>query len=81
MGKSRLALAVATELETHFADGVALVVLAPVSSADQVAGAIAGALQQQLRHTDPAADQLLAALRECHSLLVLDNFEHLLEAK
>ena len=80
VGKTRLALAVATELETHFADGVAWVALASVAAADQVPSAIAAALQQPLRHTDPPADQLLAALRDCHRLLVLDNFEHLLEA-
>jgi predicted ATPase len=44
-GKSRLAIAAASELRDAFPDGVCLVQLAPLSDSDQIASAIAAALQ------------------------------------
>ncbi|HET9223875.1 MAG TPA: tetratricopeptide repeat protein, partial [Roseiflexaceae bacterium] len=79
IGKTRLALAVAAEQATAFADGVAFVALASVGTPSQIVPAIGDALNLAFAgQADPAA-QLLGYLRERHRLLVLDNFEHLLE--
>jgi len=78
VGKTRLAVAVATELAPRFAGGVAWVPLALVSGSDQVAIAIAEALGERLHGIEPPADQVLAALCDQEVLLVLDNMEHAL---
>jgi predicted ATPase/class 3 adenylate cyclase len=79
-GKTRLALHVAAELVEAYADGVWFVPLAPVASATLVAATIAGALG--IRET--AADSIEAMLRDYlrprRLLLVLDNFEHVVDA-
>ena len=77
IGKTRLALELAATQRT-FADGIAFVALASVSTADQIVPTICHALGLAVAgHDDPTAN-LLAYLRERHMLLVLDNFEHLL---
>jgi predicted ATPase/transcriptional regulator with XRE-family HTH domain len=79
IGKSRLALAAAATLVDDFADGAWFVRLAPVANPSQVVVAIAEAVGLpdaggQLR------DNLREFLQRRHLLLVLDNFEHLLQA-
>ena len=80
VGKTRLALRVATEVAKHFAAGVAFVPLAAVRSADLVLPTIAqtlGASEPQ----DQAADIRLARwLRERKLLLLLDNVEQVTAA-
>ena len=80
VGKTRLALALATAVRDSFADGVGLVDLTTVAESGLVATAIGAALE--LRHaghgTLPTA--LRVALGPKRLLLVLDNFEHVLEA-
>lgn len=76
-GKTRLALELARGELSAYADGVHFVALAPLESASAVAPAIAAALNLML-HGDPAA-ALVSHLRNKHMLLILDNFEHLLE--
>jgi predicted ATPase/DNA-binding XRE family transcriptional regulator len=78
IGKTRLALQVAAA--AHFADGVAWVELAALSTAMQVAQAIAAAVGCALAGPDAPEAQLLAWLRERQQLIVLDNLEHLLDA-
>lgn len=79
-GKTRLALQAGSSLLDSFRDGVFVVSLAPLTDPLLVPGAIAGALGVQ----EPAGTDLLAALtsflKERQVLLVLDNYEHLLEA-
>ncbi|MCD6033920.1 MAG: hypothetical protein K0S78_6106, partial [Thermomicrobiales bacterium] len=79
-GKTRLALQVAADLVEAYADGVWFVPLAPVATATLVAATIAGALGIR----EPAADSIEAALRAYlrprRLLLVLDNFEHVVDA-
>jgi predicted ATPase/DNA-binding SARP family transcriptional activator len=78
MGKTRLALRVA---ERHAEEGgeAAFVPLAPVGSAELLVPAVADALGLAFYGgTDPRT-QLFNFLRERRTLLVLDNFEHLLE--
>jgi predicted ATPase/transcriptional regulator with XRE-family HTH domain len=79
VGKSRLALEVANAVSTRFTDGVVWVTLATVGTADRVAAAVAEALGQSLG-THVTETQLLSDLRPKQMLLVLDGFEHLLDA-
>jgi predicted ATPase/DNA-binding CsgD family transcriptional regulator len=80
VGKTRLALEVATTLGEDFADGVATVPLAPISDPDLVLPTIA----QALGLTEGAAGSFLALLQalllDKQILLVLDNFEQVLSA-
>src|SRR5262249_52306653 len=78
-GKTRLALQAAAELADAYADGVWFVDLAPVSDSDLVVTTIAQALGVAAMSERPA-DQLKAALRHKHLLLVLDNYEQVLDA-
>lgn len=79
MGKTRLALETATALATQFADGTAFVALAPLQSAIQLPEAVADVLGIALKGGADPGEQVLAWLATRHLLLVLDNFEHLLE--
>ncbi|GIW37452.1 MAG: transcriptional activator [Meiothermus sp.] len=79
MGKTRLALSVAESQLGAFADGVWFVALAPLARSALIIPAIAEALGLNLtRAADPKA-RLLEHLRGREMLLVLDNFEHLVD--
>src|SRR5262245_38460776 len=79
IGKTRLAIQVAASHTAAFADGVAFVALASTGTPSQIASAIGDALNLSFAgRPDPTA-HLLGYLRERHMLLVLDNFEHLLD--
>jgi predicted ATPase/DNA-binding CsgD family transcriptional regulator len=80
VGKTRLALEVARVLRTDFADGACFVPLAPVSDPARVMAAIAQALGLwEVADLSPQ-EQVYAALRERHLLLLLDNFEQVVQA-
>jgi predicted ATPase/transcriptional regulator with XRE-family HTH domain len=79
VGKTRLALQVATNLVDSYMDGVWFVDLAPIDDPALVVTAIAQALGVTTASERPV-DQLKAALRHKHLLLLLDNYEHVLEA-
>lgn len=78
MGKTRLALATAAALNRHFPDGAAFVALAPLQAAHQLPGAVADALGLVLQGARDTQEQVLLHLEARQMLLVLDNFEHLL---
>jgi len=86
MGKSRLALATAERQlfksngkeALRFPDGVFFVPLAPLGSEDQILTAIAKAVKFQFYQGVDPNTQLLEYFREKRSLLVMDNFEHVL---
>jgi predicted ATPase/DNA-binding SARP family transcriptional activator len=80
IGKTRLALQAAHALRFEFEDGVHFVELASVAEAALVAPAIAQVLGIKEQAGKPLAATLAAGLRGRHTLLVLDNFEHVLEA-
>jgi LuxR family maltose regulon positive regulatory protein len=80
VGKTRLAIAVALEVRSHFADGAVFVELAHVADPRLVRSAIAHALNVPEPQTDERSDALVTTLRSKHILLVLDNFEQLIEA-
>jgi predicted ATPase/DNA-binding SARP family transcriptional activator/class 3 adenylate cyclase len=80
VGKTRLALEVAREVEPELSNGAWFVSLAAVAKADDVPSAIAQALDVvPLQGETPiqAVERFLAPKR---GVLVLDNFEHLLGA-
>ncbi|MCB0112130.1 MAG: AAA family ATPase, partial [Caldilineaceae bacterium] len=78
MGKSHLAIAVATELVPHYADGVYFVALAPLTDAETIVPAIAAGVGYTFQNDGRAlAAQLLDYLRAKELLLLLDNAEHL----
>jgi predicted ATPase len=80
VGKTRLALQVARDISASFADGVAVVMLADITEPRQFLPALARALG--LRHSDARAfqDELTQYLFNRTMLLVLDNFEHIIDA-
>jgi predicted ATPase/class 3 adenylate cyclase len=80
VGKTRLGLQVAAELADQFADGVFLVALAPVNDPDLVVSALSQALGVIEMGTQPPLTLLKGALKDKHLLLLLDNFEQVVEA-
>ncbi len=80
IGKTRLGVQVATYLSAHFPDGAFFVPLAPLSDPDLVVPTIAHVLG--LRDTGDWSlwERLKAYLRTRQLLVLLDNFEHLLQA-
>jgi predicted ATPase/DNA-binding CsgD family transcriptional regulator len=79
VGKTRLALQVATGLIEDFAE-VFFVPLSSLLDPALVPSAIARALGLQEAGTKTLPEQLKAYLQQRHLLLVLDNFEHVLPA-
>jgi predicted ATPase/class 3 adenylate cyclase/tetratricopeptide (TPR) repeat protein len=82
VGKTRLALEAAARRIDGYPHGVYFVPLASVASSELLAPAIAEAIQFAVdgAHSGfSAQDQLLDYLSERSTLLVLDNFEHLVE--
>jgi predicted ATPase/DNA-binding SARP family transcriptional activator len=79
MGKTRLAIQVALEQAKHFSDGATFVPLASVGEASSLVPAIVSALGISVSSFETQELQLKNYLSEKHSLLVLDNFEHLLD--
>ncbi len=79
IGKTRLAVATATANAPMFEDSAAFVNLAGLSSADLLAATILSALDQPLEQALNPEQQLINYLRGRELLLVLDNFEHLLD--
>jgi non-specific serine/threonine protein kinase len=79
-GKTRLALRVAAEVRSQYADGVHWVELARQADPGFVPQAIARVLYVTEQPGRPVVDVLLDALHDKHLLLVLDNCEHMLSA-
>ena len=80
-GKTRLSLQVAAELADSFPDGVFFVELAPLTSVDIVPSRILESLGVQASTRDETpAEHLLSHLADKGYLIVLDNFEQLLDA-
>jgi predicted ATPase/DNA-binding CsgD family transcriptional regulator len=78
IGKTRLALSVATDVADQFADGAWFVDLVPVTDPAMIAPAIAAALGLGEHHSRSAEDTVLGWLADRETLLMLDNCEHLL---
>jgi predicted ATPase/DNA-binding CsgD family transcriptional regulator len=80
VGKTRLALEVAHECSSGYADGAAFVPLAPIHDAGLVATTIAQTLEVEETGVKPVIELLKAWLRPRQLLLVVDNFEQVMEA-
>jgi predicted ATPase/transcriptional regulator with XRE-family HTH domain len=80
VGKTRLAYAAAERLEALFPDGVYVVDLAPLADPALVESRIAEALGIKETAGFTLSELLRGQLEERRLLLVLNNFEHLLEA-
>ncbi|HEX3327571.1 MAG TPA: adenylate/guanylate cyclase domain-containing protein [Actinomycetota bacterium] len=77
VGKTRLAIDVATHVADHFPNGVYLVELAAVEAPERVPAEIAQALGVRERSGTPLITTLQAYVGTKRLLLVMDNFEHL----
>jgi serine/threonine-protein kinase PknK len=80
VGKTRLAVRVATDLRRAFPDGVAFVPLATQTDPELVAQSIVTALGIQGRSTRAVTSSLVEYLAGRTMLIVLDNCEHLIDA-
>jgi predicted ATPase/class 3 adenylate cyclase len=80
VGKTRLALQAATELAEAFADGVCFVALASIGDPALVALSIAQALGIKETDAQSPAERIAEHLRRKQILLVLDNFEQVIDA-
>ena len=80
VGKTRLGLAAAHASAVSFADGACWVELAGVTRPEDVGSAIVRALAVTPVQGETARDALIRYLASKRLLLVIDNFEHVLEA-
>jgi predicted ATPase/transcriptional regulator with XRE-family HTH domain len=80
IGKTRLALQVATELKEKFADGVYFVSLAPIRDQTLVLSTIVQALGLKSMRDQRDDELLVTFLNEKATLLILDNFEQAIPA-
>ncbi len=84
MGKTRLAIAAASQVVEQFLDGVLFVDLTGLANASSLGSLLLQTLRQHTANTAriesnlSAEDQLVQALSDRNMLLVLDNMEHLL---
>jgi predicted ATPase len=79
-GKTRLSVAIAEQLHGDFADGVCFVPLAAVSEPAMVPAALAQALGVRESSAQPLMATIHTFLRDKYLLLVLDNFEPVVQA-
>jgi len=79
-GKTRLALEVASNLRSEFSDGVVYVSLAAVTEANLVPSEIITTLDIMEKAGEPVEDTLKEFLRGKRTLLLLDNFEQVIDA-
>lgn len=80
VGKTRLALELVQDLAPTFGDGLAYVPLAPIRDASLVPGAVAQSLGIRRAALSSPADQVQTFLQGKRLLLVLDNFEQVLDS-
>jgi predicted ATPase len=79
-GKSRLAIEVGSRAAEKFADGAVFVPLVSLRDAGLVLSTIAGTLAVPEVATRSIFDTLVAELQDVHRLIVLDNFEQVIDA-
>ncbi|MCI0579818.1 MAG: tetratricopeptide repeat protein [Chloroflexi bacterium] len=80
IGKTRLSFQVAAELAGDFTNGVCFVSLAPISDPSLVVATIAQTLGVRESGADSWLQRLAGYLHDQQVLLVLDNFEQVIEA-
>ena len=80
VGKTRLAIAAAREVVADFEDGVCFIALAALGASAQAVDAIFAGLSEFLDVRITEWSSAKRELRDRRLLLVLDNFEHVLDA-
>lgn len=78
IGKTRLSLQLAEQLQAYFPDGIAFVPFAPVRNPELIVPTIMQTLAIAQRGDQLPFSSLVHALAERRILLIFDNFEHLL---
>ena len=78
VGKTRLALEVARQLEEEFPDRAWFVPLAAVTAAEHVPSTVAGVIGPPRMRGESSESAIERFLSGNSGLLVLDNFEHVL---
>jgi predicted ATPase len=81
IGKTRLAIETAQAVAESFPGGVVFVPLSPVADASLVLGTVADAVGARRDPGVEPLDVLRSALGDERTLLVLDNFEHVVAAR
>ena len=79
MGKTRLAVEAAGQMYQNYAQGVCFVALDRLKSADMIVQAVAEALPISLASREDPKTRIVDYLRAGATLVVLDNFEHVLD--
>ncbi|QBR01994.1 winged helix-turn-helix domain-containing protein [Paraburkholderia pallida] len=79
IGKTALALHVASEMHSRYGLPTCFVELANASSHEEVLAALAHALAPRVDDAQPGADAVADALAASRCLLVLDNAEHVID--
>ncbi len=79
-GKTRLALQVANEVSSHYADGTWLIDLASLTDPALIPQTIAAVFELREQPGRPSLTLVVDYLRAKHQLLILDNCEHLIDA-
>ncbi len=80
IGKTRLGLQVAEALRDDYPDGIWFVALAPITDAPMITATIAYVLKVKETADQPLEQHLHAYLRDKRLLLVLDNYEQVVDA-
>ena len=80
IGKTRLAVELAHQIESRYADGAVIVDLAPVIGSAAVPDAVAAALGVGADPGEPVIDKVRTHVQPRRMLLVLDNCEHIITA-
>jgi transcriptional regulator with XRE-family HTH domain len=80
IGKTRIALELAHQLESEYADGAVFIDLAPIHDAALVPQAVAATLGVSARPGESVTDSVRQHLQHRRVLLVLDNCEHVVAA-
>lgn len=81
IGKTRLALAIGATLLEHFPDGVFFIPLETIQAPALLATQIARSLNMEIVGAQSLHETITAYLRERKILLILDNFEQLLQGR
>jgi len=80
VGKTRLAMRIASAVQREYADGARLVELGELRDASSLVDAIAGALGLRDHSARPLREVLIEFLTPREVLLVFDNCEHMVDA-
>jgi predicted ATPase/class 3 adenylate cyclase len=79
MGKTRLALEAARQMVQAFPQGIYFIALDRISSAELIVQSVAEVLPISLASNEEPKSRILDYLRDKKVLLVMDNFEHVLD--